>query len=484
MKNQSISKLSQSLANKEFSSTELTQYYLERIKKHNPTLNAFITVTETHALHQAKLADQRLKSGEGHALTGIPIAHKDLFCTKNIRTSCGSKMLDNFIAPYNATIVSRLNDLGMVTLGKVNMDEFAMGSSNETSYYGACLNPWDFNCVPGGSSGGSATAVAAGLSVACTASDTGGSIRQPASFCGLTGIKPTYGRVSRYGMIAFASSLDQAGIVARSAEDCAYILEGMAGFDERDSTSQNRDVPCYSKNLTTSINGLRIGVPKEFFTQEVDPGITETVLVALKALENLGAILVDVSLPNTPLVIPAYYMIAPAEASSNLSRFDGVRFGYRCKDPIDLNDLYTRSRSESFGDEVKRRIMIGAYGLSASFYDAYYVKAQQIRRKVYDDYLNVLNTVDVIAGPTCPCTAPRLGEHATNPAQAYLNDIFTIGANLAGLPAMNIPAGFNNNMPVGLQLIGKAYDETTLLNLAHAYQNTTDHHLQAPKHFF
>lgn len=483
MKNQSIAKLSQALATKEFSSTELTQYYLERIKTHNPTVNAFITVTETHALDQARLADQQLQAGTNNALTGIPIAHKDLFCTKDIRTSCGSKMLDNFTAPYDATIVTRLNQAGVVTLGKLNMDEFAMGSSNETSYYGACLNPWDLNCVPGGSSGGSASAIAAGLSVACTASDTGGSIRQPASFCGLTGIKPTYGRVSRYGMIAFASSLDQAGIIARSAEDCAYMLEVMAGFDERDSTSQDRDVPRYSNNLNQPIKGLKIGVPKEFFTQDVDSGIAETVLTALKALENQGAILVDVSLPNTSLVIPAYYMIAPAEASSNLSRFDGVRFGYRCKDPVDLNDLYIRSRSESFGDEVKRRIMIGAYGLSASFYDAYYVKAQQIRRKVYDDYQNVLNTVDVIAGPTCPCTATRLGEHATNPALAYLNDIFTIGANLAGLPGMSIPAGFSNNMPVGLQLIGKAYDETTLLNLAHAYQNITDHHQQSPKQF-
>ncbi|GBU09317.1 glutamyl-tRNA(Gln) amidotransferase subunit A [Gammaproteobacteria bacterium] len=478
MKNQSIFTLSEQLSRKSISSVELTKYFLERIKKYNPSLNALITLTEDQALNKAAQADIRIACGNATALTGIAIAHKDLFCTEGVRTSCCSKMLDNFIAPYDAKIVSALDAAGAISLGKLNMDEFAMGASNETSFYGACFNPWDLKRVPGGSSGGSAAAVSAGLVMAATASDTGGSIRQPASFCGVTGIKPTYGRVSRYGMIAFASSLDQAGVIAKSAQDCALLLEVMAGFDEQDSTSMQKDVPAYSKMLNQSIQGLKIGVPKEFFSSDVDPDVSKIVMDALKELEKQGAILIEVSLPNTSLVIPAYYVIAPAEASSNLSRFDGVRYGFRCDNPKDLNDLYLRSRTTGFGDEVKRRIMIGTYALSAGFYDAYYLKAQQVRRKVYEDYQEVLKSVDVIAGPTATDTAPLLGMHGNNPKQAYLNDIFTIGANLAGLPAMSIPAGFSANLPVGLQLIGKAFDESCLLNLAHAYQQITNWHTQ------
>ena len=480
MHTKSLSELSASLHNGEISSVELTQHYLDRINTHNAELNAFITVSEDHALQQARLADQRLQQKTAGKLTGIPLAHKDIFCTKGIRTSCASKMLDSFISPYDATVVEKINNAGMVTLGKTNMDEFAMGSSNETSFYGNVKNPWDNNKVPGGSSGGSAAAVAANLAPIATGTDTGGSIRQPASLCNLTGLKPTYGRISRYGMIAFASSLDQAGPMAKSAEDAALLLNEMAGFDQRDSTSVDREVPDYTASLNNSLNGLKIGLPKEYFGEGLDADVAKTVEEAIKSYESLGAIIKEITLPNTHLAVPTYYVVAPAECSSNLSRMDGVRFGHRCDDPKDLLDLYQRSRGEGFGDEVKRRIMTGTYALSAGYYDAYYLKAQQCRRLISDDFQQAFNDVDVIMGPTAPTTAFNLGDKTDDPVSMYLADIYTISTNLAGLPGMSIPAGFVDGLPVGLQLIGNYFDESRLLNLAHQYQQQTDWHKQIP----
>jgi aspartyl-tRNA(Asn)/glutamyl-tRNA(Gln) amidotransferase subunit A len=483
MHNKSLSELSASLHNGEFSSVELTQHYLDRINAHNANLNAFITVTPELALAQARAADDRLQQKTAGKLTGIPLAHKDIFCTEGVRTSSASKMLDNFIAPYNATVVSKLNDAGMVTLGKTNMDEFAMGSSNETSFYGAVKNPWDINRVPGGSSGGSAAVIAARLAPIATGTDTGGSIRQPAALCNLTGLKPTYGRISRYGMIAFASSLDQAGPMANSAEDAALLLNEMAGFDERDSTSVDRDVPDYTASLNNPLDGLRIGLPKEFFGEGLDTDIATTIDAAIKTYESLGATVKEITLPNTDLAIPTYYVVAPAECSSNLSRMDGVRFGYRCADPKDLQDLYERSRGEGFGEEVKRRIMIGTYALSAGYYDAYYLKAQQCRRLISEDFQQAFNDVDVIMGPTTPTTAFNLGDKTDDPVSMYLADIYTISANLAGLPGVSIPAGFVNGLPVGLQIIGNYFDEARLLNIAHRYQQETDWHQKTPDAF-
>lgn len=483
MHTKTLAELSRALQKREFTSVELTRAYLQRIERHNPALNAYITVTAERALAQAHAADARLAKNEGGALTGIPIAQKDIFCTKGVKTSCGSKMLDNFIAPYDATTVERFDAAGAVMLGKTNMDEFAMGSSNETSFYGPVKNPWDLAAVPGGSSGGSAAAVAARLAPAATGTDTGGSIRQPAALCNLTGLKPTYGRVSRYGMIAFASSLDQGGPMARTAEDCALLLQVMAGFDPRDSTSVDRPVPGYPAALNESINGLRIGLPKEYFAEGLDANVAAAINTAVKEYEKLGAIVKQISLPNTHLAVPTYYVIAPAECSSNLSRFDGVRFGYRCKDPRDLEDLYKRSRGEGFGAEVQRRIMIGTYVLSAGYYDAYYLKAQRLRRLISDDFKKAFADVDVIMGPASPTPAFNLGEKTNDPVTMYLSDIYTIAANLAGLPGMSIPAGFVGNRPVGLQIVGNYFDEARLLNVAHQYQQVTDWHTYIPKEF-
>ena len=428
-------------------------------------------------------ADARLTRGQVEPLTGIPIAQKDIFCTLDIKTSCGSKMLDNFIAPYNATVVEKFNQAGAVHLGKLNMDEFAMGSSNETSYYGAVKNPWNINTVPGGSSGGSGAAVSARLAACATGTDTGGSIRQPAAHCGITGLKPTYGRVSRYGMIAYASSLDQGGPMARSAEDAAILLQTMAGFDPKDSTSVDLSVPNYSEGLNNSLAGLRIGLPKEFFSNDLNSDMAAKLETAINEYRKLGAEVKEVSMPNLRLAIPAYYVIAPAECSANLSRFDGVRFGYRCENPVDLSDLYTRSRGEGFGKEVKRRILMGTYALSTGYYDAYYVKAQKIRRLISDDFKNALTEVDVIMGPVTPTPAFGIGEKIADPIEMYLSDIYTIAINLAGLPALSIPAGFINDLPVGLQIIGNYFTEDRLLNIAHQYQQVTDWHQHTPKGF-
>jgi aspartyl-tRNA(Asn)/glutamyl-tRNA(Gln) amidotransferase subunit A len=467
----------------EFSSRELTAHFLERIDRLDPGLNSLITVCAETALAAADIADARLASGQAGPLTGLPLIHKDIFCTRGVRTSCGSRMLDPFVAPYDATVVARLEAAGMVMLGKANMDEFAMGSSNETSWYGPVRNPWDPERVPGGSSGGSAAAVAARLAPVATGTDTGGSIRQPAALCGLTGIKPTYGRVSRWGMIAFASSLDQGGPLARSAEDAALVLQAMAGFDPRDSTSVDAPVPHYARDLGDSIDGLRIGLPKEYFGEGLDPAVRRSVETAIAELRRLGARTVEISLANTRLAVPTYYVVAPAECSSNLARYDGVRYGHRCADPRDLRDLYERSRAEGFGPEVKRRILIGTYVLSAGYYDAYYLKAQQLRQLISDDFRRAFETVDVIAGPTSPTTAFRLGEKANDPVTMYLSDIYTIAANLAGLPAMSLPAEPVGGLPVGLQLIGSYFAETRLLNVAHRLQQATDWHLRVPPGF-
>lgn len=475
-----LAELAQGLASGEFSSLELTRAYLDRIQAEDKTLNSYISVTEEQAIAQAEAADQQRASGTAGAFTGLPIAHKDIFCTKGVRTSCGSKMLDNFISPYDATVVDNFNRAGAVMLGKTNMDEFAMGSSNESSFYGPSRNPWNTDCVPGGSSGGSAAAVAGRLAPAATGTDTGGSIRQPAALCGITGLKPTYGRVSRYGMIAFASSLDQGGPMTRTAEDAAMMLNVMAGFDAKDSTSLEREVPDYTLQLNQSLAGLKIGLPKEFFSGDIDPLIAEQVQNAIKEYEALGATVKEISLPNTHLAIPAYYIIAPAEASSNLSRFDGVRYGYRCEDPVDLEDMYKRSRGEGFGEEVKRRIMVGTYALSEGFYDAYYKKALQIRRLIQQDYVNALSEVDIIMGPTTPHPAFKLGEKTSDPVAMYMEDIFTISLNLAGMPGMSVPCGFANGLPVGLQLIGNYFAEERLLNAAHQFQQATEWHRQAP----
>ncbi|MGH8280414.1 MAG: Asp-tRNA(Asn)/Glu-tRNA(Gln) amidotransferase subunit GatA [Gammaproteobacteria bacterium] len=483
MHDQTLAGLVRDLQARKNSSVELTREYLARIQRFNPELNAFITVLEEPALVAARAADARLAEGGAPRLTGVPLAHKDIFCTAGVKTSCGSKMLDNFVAPYDAYIVARLKAAGTVLLGKTNMDEFAMGSSNETSFYGPVKNPWDETRVPGGSSGGSAAAVAARLAPAATGTDTGGSIRQPAAFTGLTGIKPTYGRVSRYGMIAFASSLDQAGVITQTAEDAALLLGAIAGFDPRDSTSVDRPVPDYAATLTQPLAGLKLGLPREFFDPGLDARVAEAVHAALKVYETLGARITDIRLPNFGLSVPTYYVIAPAEASSNLSRFDGVRFGYRCQDPVDLTDLYTRSRGEGFGAEVKRRIMTGTYVLSAGYYDAYYLKAQKTRRLIQADFLAAFKQVDLIVGPMTPTPAFKLGEKTADPVTMYLNDIYANGVNLAGLPGLSIPMGFVNGLPVGLQIIGNYFDEARMLAAAHQYQRATDWHTRIAKGF-
>ncbi|WP_159967226.1 Asp-tRNA(Asn)/Glu-tRNA(Gln) amidotransferase subunit GatA [Pseudomonas sp. 9Ag] len=478
-----LAEITRALAAKQFSAEELTRSLLTRIQQLDPQLNSFITVTEEQAIAQAKAADARRAKGENGALLGAPIGHKDLFCTQGIRTSCGSKILDNFQAPYDATVVERLSAAGAVSLGKLNMDEFAMGSANESSYYGAVKNPWDMSRVPGGSSGGSAAAVAARLLPAATGSDTGGSIRQPAALTNLTGLKPTYGRVSRWGMIAYASSLDQGGPIARTAEDCALMLGAMAGFDPKDSTSVDQPLDDYLGSLDKPLSGLRIGLPKEYFGNGLDAKIADAVMAAVEELKKLGATVKGISLPNMQHAIPSYYVIAPAEASSNLSRFDGVRFGYRCENPVDLTDLYKRSRAEGFGDEVRRRIMVGTYALSAGYYDAYYLKAQKIRRLIKNDFVSAFDEVDVILGPTTPNLAWELGEKNNDPVSAYLEDIYTITANLAGIPGLSMPAGFIDGLPVGVQLLAPYFQEGRLLNVAHQYQQVTEWHKQAPSGF-
>ncbi|QKZ06736.1 Asp-tRNA(Asn)/Glu-tRNA(Gln) amidotransferase subunit GatA [Pseudomonas eucalypticola] len=483
MHQMTLAEIARGLADKKFSSEELTRSLLARIAQLDPQLNSFITVTPELAIAQAQAADARRAAGETGALLGAPLAHKDLFCTQGVRTSCASRMLDNFTAPYDATVVSRLAEAGAVSLGKTNMDEFAMGSGNESSFYGAVKNPWNLAHVPGGSSGGSAAAVAARLLPVATGTDTGGSIRQPAAFTNLTGLKPTYGRVSRWGMIAYASSLDQAGAFARTAEDCALLLQGMAGFDPQDSTSIDEPVPDYSASLNGSLQGLRIGLPKEYFGAGLDPRIGDLIQQAVKELEKLGATVKEVSLPNMQHAIPAYYVIAPAEASSNLSRFDGVRFGYRCENPADLTDLYKRSRGEGFGSEVQRRIMVGAYALSAGYYDAYYLQAQKIRRLIKNDFMAAFHDVDVILGPTTPNPAWKIGAKNADPVAEYLEDVYTITANLAGLPGLSMPAGFVDGLPVGVQLLAPYFQEGRLLNVAHQYQQATDWHTRSPEGF-
>ena len=486
---QSLQSLSDRLKNKQISSVELTSAYLDRIARANKALNAFVTVQPDVSLAQARAADERRSRGEAGPLTGLPVAHKDIFCAEGWKTTCGSRMLDNFVAPYDSTVISRLSAEGAVLLGKTNLDEFAMGSSNENSYYGPVKNPWDPSRVPGGSSGGSAAAVAARLAPVATGTDTGGSIRQPASFCGITGIKPTYGVVSRWGMIAYASSLDQGGAFGRSAEDCAMLLSAMAGFDEKDSTSIERPAEDYTRGLNEAggaqpLAGLRIGLPKEFFGPGMADGVRSVIEAALAEYRKLGATTVEISLPRMKLSLPAYYVIAPAEASSNLSRFDGVRFGHRAAEYGDLNDMYAKSRAQGFGTEVKRRILVGAYVLSHGYYDAYYLQAQRIRRLIADDFRAAFEQCDVIAGPVAPSTAFRIGEKNNDPVAMYLEDIYTLAVNLAGLPGMSVPAGFDAGLPVGLQLIGNYFGESRLLKTAHQYQRTTDWHLQAPKESF
>ncbi len=477
----SLTELAAGLAAGDFSSVELTGDLLDRIGSLGEQLNAFVTVTAEEALAAAKDADQARAAGRGGVLNGLPLVHKDIFCTRGVKTTCGSRMLDNFVSPYDATVVERLRDAGAIMLGKANMDEFAMGSSNETSYFGPVRNPWDHDRTPGGSSGGSAAAVAARIAPAATGTDTGGSIRQPAALTGTTGLKPTYGRVSRYGMIAFASSLDQAGTITRTAEDAALLMSVMAGFDERDSTSIDHPVPDYRAALGESVEGLRIGLVRQHFDDGLDDNVEKAVRDALAVLEARGATLIDVDLPDIDLSVPTYYVVAPAECSSNLSRFDGVRFGHRAEGAEDLFDMYCRSRGEGFGDEVKRRIMTGTYVLSAGYYDAYYLKAQKVRHLIADDFKKAFQDVDLIAGPTAPTPAFRLGEKTDDPITMYLNDIYTIGANLAGLPGMSVPCGFVDGLPVGLHLVGPHWGEETLLRVSHQYQTVTDWHRQCPE---
>lgn len=479
MSDHTLTSLAAALKNGDASSRELTTDYLKRIERAEPTLNSFISVTAEQALAGADAADKARAEGRAGYLTGVPLALKDIFCTQGVKTSCGSKMLDNFIAPYSATVVEKLDAAGSVSLGKTNMDEFAMGSSNESSYYGAVKNPWDLSAVPGGSSGGSAAAVAAGLAPGSLGTDTGGSIRQPAAFCGITGLKPTYGRVSRYGIIAYASSLDQAGPMARTAEDCAHLLSAIAGHDVRDSTSVARTVPDYASELGAPLAGLKIGLPREYFGDGLDPAVESAVRDAVKVFETLGATVRDVSLPHTRYATSAYYVIAPAEASSNLSRFDGVRFGHRCDNPEDLLDLYLRSRAEGFGEEVKRRILIGTHTLSEGFFDAYYTKAQQVRRLIRQDFLDAFDDVDVLMGPTSPTPAFDLGAQK-DPVSMYLQDIYTIAINLAGIPGISVPAGLVGGRPVGLQILGSHFAEAQLLNVAHQFQQATDWHQHRP----
>ncbi|MCH2552002.1 MAG: Asp-tRNA(Asn)/Glu-tRNA(Gln) amidotransferase subunit GatA [Alcanivorax sp.] len=477
-----VAELSVALASGDISSVELTQTYLDRIAELNTELNAFITVCDESALDQARAADAARANGEAGALLGIPLAHKDIFCTQGISTTCGSRMLQNFVSPYDATVVERFKAAGAVTLGKTNMDEFAMGSSNENSFFGPVRNPWDTNRVPGGSSGGSAAAVAAGLCAMATGTDTGGSIRQPASFCGITGFKPSYGRVSRWGMIAFASSLDQAGTLCQSAEDAALMMNVMAGLDSKDSTSIDRDVEDYTATLDDSLDGLKIGIPRQHFAQGLNAEVEQAIRDALKEYEKLGASIREIDLPNNHLSVSAYYVVAPAEASANLSRYDGVRYGYRCENPLDLEDMYKRSRSEGFGDEVKRRIMVGTYALSAGYYDAYYRKAQKIRRLIKNDFDAAFEEVDIIVGPTSPHTAFELGAKS-DPVAMYLEDIYTIAVNLAGLPAISIPGGMVNGLPIGMHLVGSDFAEARVLNIAHQFQQQTDWHCHKPAAF-
>lgn len=482
MLNASLKQLSAMLAARKISSVELTSEFLKRSRALNPTYNAFITLDEETSLAQAQAADTLIASGRGQSLTGIPIAQKDIFCTKGWLTTCGSKMLSNFISPYDAHVIGRFNAGGAVNIGKTNMDEFAMGSSNETSFYGPVKNPWDTAAVPGGSSGGSACAVAARMAPAATGTDTGGSIRQPAALCGISGLKPTYGLVSRYGMIAFASSLDQGGPMAKSAEDLALMLNVMAGFDARDSTSLEREPEDYTRDLEKPLDGLRIGLPKEYFVKEIDEDVARAVEAAIGQYRKLGAKTVEVSLPNTKLSVPVYYVLAPAEASSNLSRFDGVRYGYRAPDYLDLNDMYRKTRAQGFGAEVKRRILIGTYVLSHGYYDAYYIQAQKLRRLMAQDFTGAFEQCDVIMGPTSPTVAFNLGERSSDPVQMYLSDAYTIAVNLAGLPAMSIPVGFGHkNRPVGLHIIGNYFAEAQMLNVAHQYQLASDWHTRMPK---
>ena len=480
MHSETVTQLSASLRQRKFSATELTQSLLARVERAQPELNAFISIEAESALAAAAAADRRLAAGDAPALTGIPIAHKDLFCTEGVRTTCGSRMLANFVSPYDATVVARLRAAGSVLVGKTNMDEFAMGSSNETSHFGPVRNPWDLSCVPGGSSGGSAAAVAARLLPATTGTDTGGSIRQPAALCGVTGLKPTYGRVSRFGMVAFASSLDQAGVLARSAEDCALLLGVMAGFDTRDSTSVDAPVPDYRASLDRPLQGLRVGLLQEFFDKGLDPKVEACIRAGLEVLRGQGAQLKEVSLPSLPHSVPTYYVVAPAECSSNLARFDGVRFGHRCENPRDLKDMYERSRGEGFGAEVKRRIMTGTYVLSAGYYDAYYLKAQRVRALIAEDFKRAFTEVDVLVSPTTPTPAFAIGAKMNDPVTMYLNDIYTIGANLAGLPGISVPCGFVGALPVGMQIIGGHFTEERILNVAHRFQLETDWHKRAP----
>ncbi len=482
MLNASLAELSAALAAKKISSVELTQDRLDRIASLNPTLNAFVTVDPDKSLAQAREADTRIARGDATPLTGVPIAHKDIWCAKGWRTTCGSRMLENFIAPYDAHVVHQFNVAGAVNLGKCNMDEFAMGSSNETSYFGPVKNPWDTDYVPGGSSGGSAAAVAARLAPAATGTDTGGSIRQPAALCNVSGLKPTYGLVSRYGMIAFASSLDQGGPFAQTAEDLGLLLNVMVGFDRRDSTSLQRPPENYTRSLNNPLAGLRVGLPREYFGEGLSGDVRGAVDAALQEFRRQGATTIDIDLPNSALSVPAYYVIAPAEASSNLSRFDGVRYGYRAPEYDDLADMYSKSRGQGFGAEVKRRILIGTYVLSHGYYDAYYLQAQRVRRLIANDFKAAFEQCDVILGPTAPTVAFKLGEKVADPVQMYLNDIYTIAANLAGLPAMSIPCGFGNNgLPVGLHLVGNYFDEARMLNVAHQYQRATDWHARMPQ---
>ena len=482
MSETSLSALAAQLAAKQVSSREVAQQYLDRIAALNPAINAFITVDAEKTLLEAAAADALIAAGQAGPLTGVPIAHKDIFCTDGWLTTCGSKMLSNFVAPYDAHVIQRFKAAGMPSLGKTNMDEFAMGSSNETSYFGAVKNPWNTACVPGGSSGGAAACVAARMAPAATGTDTGGSIRQPAALCGITGLKPTYGLVSRFGMIAFASSLDQAGPMAPSAEDCALLLNVMTGFDPNDSTSLEREKEDYTRDLNRPLAGLRVGLPKEFFAEGLNNEVAAAVDAAVAELKKLGATTVEISLANSKLAIPVYYVLAPAEASSNLSRFDGVRYGYRAPEYTDLNDMYSKTRAQGFGAEVKRRIMIGAYVLSHGYYDAYYLQAQKIRRLIADDFAEAFKTCDVILGPTAPGTAFKLGEKSDDPVEMYLNDLYTIPANLAGLPGMSLPCGFDaKGLPIGLQLVGNYFSEAKMLNVAHQYQRATDWHSRQPE---